>query len=280
MAPRSNIAASVQDRLRNQTRSEGGSLQTRLEQFVLGRFFARLSQSDYHDRLILKGAQLFRLWSDQPHRPTRDADFLGYGDPDPEKLAQIFDRISATPPAEDDGLQFGPAVASPIREDNIYGGIRLKIIATLGTMRIPLQFDVGYGDAITPAVEQRIWRGMLGYADTRLRCYPVETVIAEKLEAMVSLDITNSRMKDFYDLHWLATHFDLDPASVRLAVENTFARRGTALPTKPPIAYTTVFTEDAQKRHQWNAFLRKNKLQAPELPEIIQIIQTRFPFPL
>jgi hypothetical protein len=279
MATQSNIAASVRDRLRNQTRNQGGDLQTLLHEFVLGRFFARLSQSAYHDRLILKGAQLFRLWSDQPHRPTRDADFLGYGDPDPEKLAEIFDQITATQPGDDDGLKFEPATAEPIRDDNIYGGIRLKIIALLGTMRIPLQFDVGYGDVITPATEQRTWRGMLGYPDIPLMTYPVETVIAEKLEAMVSLDITNSRMKDFYDLHWLATYFELDPPSVRKAIEVTFARRQTELPQSPPVAYTTAFMEDSQKREQWNAFLRKNKLQAPELPELIKIIQTRFPFP-
>ncbi len=279
MAAQTNIAASVRDRLKNQTRSQGGDLQALLHEFVLGRFFARLSQSAYHDRLILKGAQLFRLWSDQPHRPTRDADFLGYGDPDPEKLAQIFDQITAIQPGEDDGLKFEPAAAEPIREDNTYGGIRLKIIVLLGTMRIPLQFDVGYGDVITPATEQRTWRGMLGYPDTPLMTYPVETVIAEKLEAMVSLDITNSRMKDFYDLHWLATHFELDPKSVRKAIEVTFTRRRTTLPSALPVAYTAAFYEDSQKATQWNAFLRKNRLQAPELPELIKIIQTHFPFP-
>jgi hypothetical protein len=113
-----------------------------------------------------------------------------------------------------------------------------------------------------------------------LLIYPPETVIAEKLEATVSLGFANSRMRDFYDLHWLATHFDLDPVMIRMAVENTFTQRRTPLPAALAVAYTPAFYEDSQKVAQWRAFLRKNKLQAPELPEIIQIIQTHFPFPL
>lgn len=280
MNPRAQIAASVRDRLKNQVRREGGNLQTLLEEFALSRFFARLARSDYRERLILKGAQLFRLWSDQRHRPTRDADFLGFGEPSPASLERIFNEIAATPTEEEDGLLFDPVSADSIRDDNPYGGIRLKMTAILGTMRMPLQFDVGFGDVITPAIEQRKWSGMLDYPDTLLISYPVETVIAEKLEAMVSLAIGNSRMKDFFDLHWLATHLDLDRSVLHQAIRNTFARRETPLPEKPPVAYTAEFVEDSQKREQWSAFLRKNKLQAPDLPEVIHIIQARFPLPL
>ena len=280
MASPSNIVASLQSRLKNEARSRGENVQTLLEEFALGRFFARLAVSEYSDRLILKGAQLFRIWSKETHRPTRDADFLGFGEPEPSAVATIFDQICATKVEEDDGLEFGPANADPIRDENAYGGIRVKITAKLGNIRTPLQFDVGYGDAITPATEQRSWPGLLGFPDTLLITYPMETAIAEKLEAMVSLGLANSRMKDFYDLHWLATHFDLNQASLKAAIKNTFARRQSPLPTASPVAYTPEFYVDSQKVMQWNAFLRKNKLQAPKLPQLIKTIQDHFPFPV
>lgn len=280
MAPPTHLAASLRDRLKHDARTRGKDLQPHLEDFALGRFFARLSASTHRDHLILKGAQLFRVWSDQAHRPTRDADFLGVADADTATVSKIFDEITATPTNEDDGLKFEPATAEPIRDENAYGGIRLRVMATLGKMRIPLQFDVGFGDAITPTTEERTWPGLLGYPDTRLVTYPVETAIAEKLEAMVSLDLSNSRMKDFYDLHWLATHLDLDRKTVREAIENTFARRQTNLPAAPPVAYTPAFHEAAAKVAQWNAFLRKNRLQAPALPDVIAVIRAQFPFPL
>ena len=180
----------------------------------------------------------------------------------------------------DDGLKFEPATAEPIRNENAYGGIRLRIMAILGKMRIPLQFDVGFGDAITPTTDERTWPGMLGYPDTRLTTYPVETAIAEKLEAMVRLGFSNSRMKDFFDLHWLASHLELNRRTVRAAIENTFARRQTKLPAASPVAYTPEFYEATAKVMQWNAFLRKNRLRAPALPDVIATIRTCFPFPL
>lgn len=280
MSAPTNIVASLQGRLRNEARFRGENLQALLEEFALGRFFARLSHSEYKDQLILKGAQLFRLWSNQSHRPTRDADFLGFGEPEPGAVVEVFDQICATVIEPNDALEFGSAKAEAIRDENAYGGIRVKITANLGKIRIPLRFDVGYGDTITPDTEQRSWPGMLDFPDSHLITYPVETVIAEKLEAMVSLGLANSRMKDFYDLHWLATRFDLNQASLKEAIQNTFARRRSPLPSDSPVAYTPGFYEDSQKVMQWGAFLRKNHLQAPELPQLIQTIQEHFPFPL
>ena len=193
MAP--NLTASIQDRLKNQSRKDKINFATLLEQFALSRFFARLSESTYNKKFILKGAQLFRLWSDQVHRPTRDADFLSFGTINPEKLETIFNEICNLDPAEPDALKWLEAQATPIREENTYGGIRVKITAILGNMKIPLQIDVGYGDIITPAIKQEEWQSILDFKNISLQTYPVETVIAEKLEAMVSLGMANSRMK-------------------------------------------------------------------------------------
>ena len=170
---------------------------TLLERFVLARFLARLSQSAVADRFVLKGAQLFRLWNDTLHRPTRDADFLDYEVLAPERLAQVMDEICALTPVHADALLWQHSTVSPIRAEHEDGGNRVKITALLSRMQIHLQIDVGYGDIVTPPPKHSQWPGILDFPAVPLVTYPVETVIAEKLEAMVSLGLANSRMKDF-----------------------------------------------------------------------------------
>ena len=148
-----NLVASIQDRLKNFSRKEGVVLNLVLEDYANARLFARLSTSRYRDEFILKGAQLFKLWSDTPHRPTRDADFLSLGSPDPEVLKSTFEEICGVATTPPDGLEWTVGQAAPIREDNLYGGVRIKLTAHLGNMRIPAQIDVGFGDAITPKAE-------------------------------------------------------------------------------------------------------------------------------
>jgi hypothetical protein len=272
-----NIAASIQQRLRNEARTASVAYNTLLEHFVLARFLARLSQSAYSDRFVLKGAQLFRLWNDQLHRPTRDADFLDYKMLAPEHLAQVMDEICALTPPKADALEWLPGTVTSIRAENADGGNRVKITALLGTMKIHLQIDVGYGDTVTPAPQPSQWPGILDFPPVPLMTYPVETVIAEKLEAIVSLALANSRMKDFYDLYWLLSHISLDPDILRTAIRNTFQNRQTSLPQSPPIAFTAAFFDAPQKKTQWQAFLRKNTLNAPSLETVTQFIQSHIP---
>lgn len=272
-----NIAASIQERLRNEARAAKVAYNTLLEHFALARFLARLSQSAYADRFVLKGAQLFRLWNDNLHRPTRDADFLDYEALAPELLAQVMDEICALDPFQADALAWLPSTVTPIRAENADGGNRVKITALLGTMKIHLQIDVGYGDTVTPSPQASQWPGILDFPPVPLITYPVETVIAEKLEAIVSLGLANTRMKDFYDLYWLLSRIPPDQDSLRSAIHNTFQRRQTALPQAPPIAFTAAFFEDAQKKTQWQAFLRKNTLTAPSLEDVTKIIQSQVP---
>lgn len=272
-----NIAASIQQRLRNEARTASVAYNTLLEHFVLARFLARLSQSAYSDRFVLKGAQLFRLWNDQLHRPTRDADFLDYEELAPERLAQVMDEICALTPPNTDALEWLPCTVTPIRAENADGGNRVKITALLGTMKIHLQIDVGYGDTVTPSPQASQWPGILDFPPVPLITYPVETVIAEKLEAIVSLALANSRMKDFYDLYWLLSHISLEPDTLRTAIRNTFQNRQTSLPQSPPIAFTAAFFDAPQKKTQWQAFLRKNTLNAPSLETVTQFIQSHIP---
>ncbi|MGJ8656474.1 MAG: nucleotidyl transferase AbiEii/AbiGii toxin family protein [Akkermansiaceae bacterium] len=264
-----NLIASLQDRLRNEGRQTGVGYASLLEQFALSRFFARLAQSDYADRFILKGAQLFRFLEPEGHRPTRDADFLSFGDHDSEALKEIFTEICELSPEKEDALSWENIRAAAIRDENSYGGVRVLIACQLGKTRIPLQFDIGFGDIITPAVRSQKWAAFLDYEDTSLSTYPMETVIAEKLEAAVSLGINNSRMKDFYDLHWLQAHLEFCGNDLTEACTNTFARRSTIISDAVPVPFTAEFSSDAQKVEQWSAFLRKGKLDHFEFSDAL-----------
>lgn len=267
-----SLTLSLQDRLRNQAKQQGLPFASMLEQFALSRFLARLSQSDYAQQFILKGAQLFRLLDSQSHRPTRDVDFLSYGDSSHEEIEKTFRSIIQISPKEEDCLSWENIRVSNTRDENAYGGVRVLMTARLGNMQIPLQFDIGFGDAVTPNIKHQRWPSLLEYAEVHLATYPMETVIAEKLEAAVSLGINNSRMKDFYDFHWLLSHLTFDGSLLSQAVINTFDRRATTLPQKAPVALTKEFSSDIMKSNQWKSFLKKNNLQQQELSDVIKQI--------
>jgi hypothetical protein len=147
--------------------------------------------------------------------------------------------------------------AEPIREDNMYGGIRITLVAKLGTTRIPVQVDVGFGDDIVPSPSEVTLPALLEFPAPVLRAYAKETVIAEKFHAMVVLGMSNSRMKDFFDIAWLAEHFDFDELVLRQAIESTFSRRGTPSPVTTPLCLTEEFFADAAKQRQWKAFTNR-----------------------
>jgi hypothetical protein len=264
-----NVAASVRDRLANQARSSGVPLTALLERFAMGRLLWRVSQSADHRKFVLKGAQLFFLWTNTMHRPTRDLDLLSFGDSSPESVRTYFADLLAAPADPPDGLVWGSVRTSQIRGNQIYGGVRVTVKATLAGAIIPAQIDVGFGDAITPSPVEMSWHELLGFPEARLLAYPPETVIAEKLHAAFELGLANSRMKDLYDLYWLCRNMEFSSTVLRRAVRATFLRRKAALPRNVPVAWTRKFAEDSTKVAQWNAFLRKNRLELPGLPEVI-----------
>jgi hypothetical protein len=160
---------------------------------------------------------------------------------------------------------------APIREDQEYGGQRVTFEAKLGQARVSLQVDVGFGDAITPAAVSVEFPTLLGMAPPKLRAYPQETVVAEKLEAMVKLGMANSRMKDFYDLVVIARSFPFEGETLKKAIAATFARRGTAIPAGPPVALTAEFAADPSKQKQWKAFRTRGSLEdrVGELADVV-----------
>lgn len=274
-----NVAASVRARLGNQSKADGQTLDFLIERFAMGRLFWRLSRSRHANLFVLKGAQLFCLWQNNPHRPTRDIDFLGFGDSSQEAVKAVFTEVFSAAVDPDDGLEWGPPAAGPIRDDQRYGGVRLTVQVSLAGARVRIQIDVGFGDAVTPKAEEHRWPDLLDYPEARLLTYPPETVIAEKLEAAVQLDIDNSRMKDFYDLDWLGRHREFDFATLRAAIINTFERRGTTLPRDTPFALTQEFATDSTKQGQWKAFLRRNKLDGTSFEDLIARL-SRFLLPV
>lgn len=277
MKAKVNLAASVRARLLNRAKAENTDFGLMLTRFALERLLYRLSISRYRDQFLLKGALLFDLWFDEPHRPTRDADFLGYGSADPESLANIFREISAI--KVEDGIVFDPGSleAREIRKEANYAGVRITLVGTLDGARCPVQADIGFGDAVTPAPEETTYPVLLNDLPTpRLRAYPRYTVVAEKLEAITSLGMANSRMKDFFDLWVLTRHSDLHTEILRRAVTATFERRGTPLPTSETVGLSDEFAADETKRTQWRAFIARNKLTAPDLREVVQHLRQYF----
>jgi hypothetical protein len=271
------MSHSVHDRLVNRARQTGRPFQELLTYFAMERFIYRLSVSPYADRFVLKGALMFLAWRAPQGRPTRDADFLGYGNSSVEALVDVVREVCEQA-IEPDGLTFDPAnvVGGRIREGEEYEGVRIRLIVRLGQARVVMQLDVGFGDVVVPGPEPIEFPAMLpDFPSSRLRAYTRESVIAEKLEAMVSLGAINTRYKDFYDVWFLAEHFDFDGQTLGRAIEATFRRRGTPLTTEP-VAWTDDFTYDPARQQQWAAFVRRSAIaNAPEqFASIVSAVRT------
>jgi predicted nucleotidyltransferase component of viral defense system len=271
--PPKNIAASVRQRLAQLAARHGYDFQQVLTSYAIERLLFRLSISAHSRDFILKGATLFTLWEGFPHRQTRDVDFLGYGANSTERLVAVFREICVTPVAPD-GLSYGEISAEPIRDAQEYGGIRLRLSAKLEKAVVPFGVDIGFGDQVTPAPAEIDFPTLLDSPKPRLRVYPVETVVAEKVEAMVRFGMANSRMKDFFDLWHLSRTTAFEGEQLCAALRATFARRLAVLPHGLPLALTAEFATNATKQTQWRAFCRKDtRLQTNlTLPEVVAVL--------
>jgi hypothetical protein len=257
-----NTAASVKQRLLNRARAQKEDFNLLLTKYALERVLYRISQSPYKEIFVLKGALLFELWTEQTHRPTRDADFLSQGENSLERFQKIFEEICAMT-VHDDGLRFDPASVKVdrIKENQDYEGIRVTFVGYLEASRLPVQIDIGFGDVITPEPADTFFPTLLENPAPVLLAYPRETVVAEEFEGLVKLGIANTRMKDFHDLKTLASLFPFAGPSLSEAIRHTFERRKTPLPLDAlPTALTAAFYSDGTKQAQWSAFVSKNKL--------------------
>ena len=272
-----DIAASVRARLLNLAKAQGVDFNTLLVRFALERFLYRLSQSRYADQFLLKGALLFNLWFDMPHRATRDIDLLGFGASDLDSIGTTFREIANVYVA--DGITFDPdtVTVNEIRKDAGFAGARVLLTGEIAKARCKTQIDIGFGDAVTPAPVSATYPVLIADLPApQLRTYPVHTVVAEKLHAITLLGMTNSRLKDYLDLVVLLEQEDLDPNTLANAIAATFARRGTEIPSVLPIGLSDEFSNDPTRQKLWEIFLAKNDLSTRTLPETVATLRTEF----
>ena len=245
-----NLAASIHNRLVNYARQTGTEAQLVFMRYGLERLLYRLCQSGYMDEFVVKGAMLFWVWTGEQYRPTKDLDLMTARVRTAEQLETIFMSVCTVQVEAEDGLVFLAlsVKAEEIREEDVYGGMRVTLEARLGRAKIPLQVDIGFGDAITP-----------------------KAAVAEKFETMVKLGLLNSRMKDFYDIWILARDFTFDGETLMAAIRATFKRRRTALPTEVPLGLSDEFAADAGKQTQWRGFVKRSRLQLKDT-DLIAIV--------
>jgi predicted nucleotidyltransferase component of viral defense system len=271
---RSGLAHSVQVRLARHAKEIGVDPNMVLTRYAVERFLYRLSRSAHAEQFVLKGALLLLVWLGETLRPTRDADLLGFGELSDDALRWIFRAVCGVE-VEPDAMNFLPDTVDvqAIREEDAYGGRRVALQARLGPARLRIQVDVGIGDAVTPAAQWLEYPSLLDLPRPHLRAYPRETVVAEKLHAMVLLGMRNSRMKDYFDVHALLREGEMEAKQLARAIASTFERRRTALPESVPIGLSDAFSADATHKARWRAFLDKNRLKGVGLSELITEIR-------
>jgi len=274
---KTNLPTSISAKLKNLAKDEGETYQNILTRYGLERFLQRLVSSGHGNKFLLKGALLFNLWFDIPHRPTRDIDLLGFGHADQDELRRVIQGVCDIEVEDGLDFQFETLRVAQITKEKGYPGVRLQLLALLGKARCPIQVDVGYGDRISPASKNEAYPLLLPdqFPEFRLDVYPIYSVIAEKIEAAVKLGIANSRMKDFYDIHVIKDSSELEGNLLQKAIAATFENRQTKLPCSKalPICFKDEFVKDEEVNVRWKAFLSKNSLDTIDLESAIEEMQ-------
>lgn len=275
-----NIGESVRSRLKNIAVKEGSDFNAVLTRYGLERLLYRIGESEYSNQFLLKGALLFNLWYDMPHRPTKDIDLLGFGDNDLAYIKQTFSKICSI--FADDGISFlsESVTVDTIKKDGGYTGARVELFGELAKAKIKIQIDIGYSDAVTPGPIDAHYPVLLSdFPAPKIRTYPIYTVIAEKLHAIALLGMANSRLKNYLDLYVLLGNEQIDNQILAKAIQATFNRRGMDLPEALPIGLTDEFANDPSRESMWKAFLRKNELEQKPLTEVIAVIRNLIQVP-
>ncbi len=279
-SPPTNLAASVRARLDDLRKKKGLELELVLSEFAIERLLYRLGTSPYADRFVLKGATLFRIWSEERGRATWDLDLLGRGGSGVEEMAAVLREICIIQVG--DGIEFLPdsVNSEEIRIPDEYGGVRVRLEARIAAARIPVQIDIGFGDSVVPPASWVHFPVLLDLPIPSILAYPKETVVAEKFEAMVSKGVTNTRMKDFYDIHRLALTAEFQGELLTQAIRATFARRGNPLPVEVPVALQIGFLAAPERKAAWKAFLRRGRLETSLDTETIMTTIRTFLLPI
>ena len=276
-----NLGSSVRARLLTLAKAEGSDFNAMLVRYGLERLLYRIGQSNYANQFLLKGALLFTLWYDMPHRTTRDIDLLGFGNNDLNYIKQIFHEISSV--HSEDGIVFiaDSISVETIRKDAGYTGARIEIISDLSKARSRIQVDIGYGDVVTPEPIDAVYPVLIkDFPAPKIRTYPVYTAISEKLHAIALLGMANSRLKDYLDLFVLLENESLNQNTLAQAIAATFSRRGMLISKEYPVGLTDEFANDPSRQSIWAAFLKKNGLDVAPLPSVIAKLRGHLQQPL
>jgi predicted nucleotidyltransferase component of viral defense system len=265
-----NMGASIRARLLALAKERNQPFDLLLTRYTLERLLYRLSTSRHRDHFVLKGAMLLAGALDDPFRPTRDLDLLGFGDPAPDAMIQVFREICAIDANDAVTFDVAAIAADRVRDDAEYGGLRIKTNAVVDGARARVVVDIGFGDAIEPGLVDIDLPVLLGQPAPRLRAYPYETVIAEKFQAMALLGLANTRLKDFYDVWVLSRTRELDSDRLARAIAATFARRQTPIPVEIPDALTPAFAADSGKQRQWAAFIKDVGVNPGSLVSVVE----------
>jgi len=265
-----NVAASVKERLRNIASQTSKEFQSVIRQYVQERFLFRLSKSIYSNNFILKGALLFVAHDISRNRPTRDIDFLGSAISN--EINDIIKVVKEILKIEyEDGVTFDAdsVEAENIVEDGDYHGIRIKFFAYMENLRERVQLDIGFGDKITSGPIEIEFPTLLDFAAPRIKVYSIETAIAEKFEAIVSLQLQSSRIKDFYDVLFFAENYEFKKDLLQKAISATFNHRSTDIEARAMI-FDDKFKMNIKLQRLWIAFIERSKLDSNDsFPDVV-----------
>jgi predicted nucleotidyltransferase component of viral defense system len=267
-----NVITSVLARLRNVAQEAGLSFNDILQSYVIERFLSRLSRSPHADTVLLKGALMLRVWGVPRARPTMDIDLLRRGVADSAALVRLVEQCSVIGDPND-GVIFEPKTISvePIRDVTEYVGTRIRLQARLGNVRQTVQIDFGVGDAVHPEPQIIDYPVLLAGPPLRLGAYPVEAAISEKFEAMVHLDMQNSRMKDFYDIWILSRTLAFSGPELSQSIRSTFIVARPAFLKRRRLRLTEKFHSEPV-----HAALRRELLRVPNRGGSVNSLSARF----
>lgn len=267
-----NIAASVLARLKDKAREQSIPHQQMINLFCQEEFIRRLSESDYKNNLILKGGFLLYSISGFISRPTVDADYLLTNHSNNiEAIKKLVDEVISLP-SKNDFVGFEIRSVEVISEIKKYHGIRVNLVGTIERTQTPFRIDFGVGDVIVPAVVERSLPVLLpDFESPVVLTYSLESTVAEKLDAIISLMEATSRMKDFYDIYYLATTFDFDGRNLQKAIFETLSNRGTPY-EEDSVAVLTRLVKDMEIQKRWNNFCKKVLKYEPDFTDIVNVI--------
>ena len=269
-----DVAASVLVRLKNKAKESGRSYQLCLQLFCQEEFLRRLEKSQYAENLVLKGGLFIYSVTDFDSRVTVDVDFLLRKVPNtPERLQTVIETIISTPTGND-FVTFEMKDIAPIAVAKKYAGIGVSLVARIKNTKTPFSIDFGVGDVIVPKQEKRkIPTQLDDFTVPTVNTYSLETTIAEKIDAILILMEFSSRMKDYYDIYYLANKFDFDGATLTEALRKTFENRGHTF-TAEQFEQVMAFDRDETMQKKWKSFIRKIDTKTEDYSTVLRTIKT------